>query len=81
MVIYFPFITRSSCHKCCFTNYNRISDLTVSDFWNIKQVPEFTDDDLGISMLMVNTEGSKVFEEIKGISIIVNAVKTNISTN
>lgn len=68
MVIYSShFITRSSCHKCCFTNYNRISDLTVSDFWNIKQVPEFTDDDLGISMLMVNTEkGSKVFEEIKG---------------
>lgn len=67
-VIYFShFMTRPSCHKCHFTSYKRVSDITVSDFWNIKDVSEVVDDNKGISMIMINTlKGKDIFDNIKG---------------
>ncbi len=60
-------ITNDACFNCSFTSQDRVSDLTISDFWGIeKDNPEF-EDTLGVSMVMVNTEkGQKLFDMIDG---------------
>lgn len=58
-------ILRPACHNCKYTNLNRCSDITISDFWGIENsMPDF-DDDKGISLLLINTEkGRSYFEKI-----------------
>lgn len=60
-------ITRSSCYGCPYTSRQRISDLTISDYWGIeKECPEF-EDGLGVSMIMVNTpSGRALFDAMPG---------------
>ena len=59
-------ITRPSCHNCKYTNLNRVSDITIGDFWGIEKcMPEF-DDNKGMSLILVNTEkGTRVFNSVK----------------
>lgn len=57
---------RKSCFNCSFKGAERHSDITLADFWGINHVlPKFKDDDLGVSMVMVNSEkGMALIEEI-----------------
>ena len=57
---------RDSCYNCNFKETNRISDITLADFWGIQNIlPEF-DDDKGTSLVIINSaKGKKIFEEIK----------------
>lgn len=53
---------RSSCYNCAYTNLDRVSDLTIGDFWNYfsdNVNSEDIDDDKGISMLLINTQNGK----------------------
>ena len=51
---------------CSYAGMCRCSDLTVGDFWGIKQTDSFPNADLGISLCMVNTQnGSRLLERIK----------------
>lgn len=63
-------ITNDACFNCNFTSTDRVSDITVSDFWGIeKEKPDF-EDSLGVSMVMLNTEkGKSLFETVKGESV------------
>ncbi len=56
-----------ACHNCKYTNFNRVSDITIADFWGIERtMPEF-DDDKGISLVLVNSnKGSTLFETVRG---------------
>lgn len=58
---------RPSCHECLYANLNRVSDLTIGDYWGIDEaVPGFRDH-LGISCILVNTEkGVELLENISG---------------
>lgn len=47
---------RPSCHQCHYKKLNRVSDLTLADFWGIEQVMPEMDDDQGTSLLLVHTE-------------------------
>lgn len=48
--------TRPSCYSCRFASLQRVTDLTIADYWGIeKYLPEFTDDD-GVSIILVNTK-------------------------
>ena len=57
---------RPSCHNCKFCNFSRPSDITIADYWGIENaMPEFVDD-LGVSLVMVNSEkGRELFENIE----------------
>lgn len=57
---------RPSCHNCKYTNFDRVSDITIGDFWGIdKCIPEF-DDNKGVSLIIVNTnKGIEKFNKIK----------------
>lgn len=65
---------RESCYECKFANKNRISDITIADFWGIEKTnPEFLDKK-GVSAVIINTEkGKKIFDIIKENIIYADA--------
>ena len=60
------YILRDSCYACHFANMERKGDITIGDFWNIKNINEAFEDKLGVSSIIVNSrKGKKLFDEIK----------------
>lgn len=57
---------RPSCYACKFVDYNRCSDLTIGDYWNINKFhPEFYNKD-GVSIILIQTDrGFDIFNAIK----------------
>lgn len=57
---------RESCYNCQFKKKNRISDITLADFWGIEKVVPEMDDDKGTSLVIINSKkGQKIFDELK----------------
>ncbi len=63
-------VFRSSCENCCFKGFSRISDITLGDFWGIKEFIKNFDDDLGTSLIIVHSEKGK--EILKALSSKLN---------
>lgn len=58
-------ILRDSCYNCSFKKLNRVSDITLADFWGIQNVDSSMDDDKGTSLVIVNSaKGKELFEKI-----------------
>ena len=56
---------RPSCHNCHFRNHKSNSDLTLGDFWGVENVLKEMDDEIGTSLVLLNTTKGKVlFERI-----------------
>ena len=70
-------ILRDACYQCVFSNLHRTSDITLGDFWGIeKSLPEY-EDEIGVSIVLVNTDkGRKIFN-----SIIENGVIDSKTSN
>jgi Coenzyme F420-reducing hydrogenase, beta subunit len=67
---------RPSCHICPFTNINRISDITLGDYWGVAKYHPKMDDDRGASIVLINTEkGKEIFEKYKSL---LNYIQSNI---
>jgi hypothetical protein len=50
---YFTF--RESCYKCSFVGHDRITDMTLGDFWGLNKIePQISDFNKGYSMLIIN---------------------------
>lgn len=47
---------RGSCYHCQFRMIERVGDITMGDFWGIEKVDPGFDDDMGVSLLSVNTK-------------------------
>jgi coenzyme F420-reducing hydrogenase beta subunit len=57
---------RPSCYNCKFACLNRTSDITIGDFWGIEKTLPGIDDDMGVSLVLVNTsKGKTIFDNIK----------------
>lgn len=57
---------RDSCYTCPFANKNRVGDLTIKDFWNVKKFYPVLDVHDGINIILANTEkGKKVIEKLR----------------
>ena len=58
---------RPSCYTCKFVDYDRCSDVTIGDYWNInKYHPGFYNKD-GVSLILIQTNrGLDIFNAIKG---------------
>ena len=55
---------RPSCYTCQFKE-NKLSDLTIGDFWGIENVDSGFDDGFGTSLVITRTEkGQKIFDLI-----------------
>ena len=56
---------RPSCYHCAFKKVNRVSDITVADFWGIAGLCEDMDDDKGTSLVLVHSDkGEEIFSKI-----------------
>lgn len=56
---------RPSCYNCA-AKKNKMSDLTIADFWGIEDVAPEMNDGKGTSLVITRTEkGQKLFEQIK----------------
>lgn len=57
---------RDSCFNCQFKGINRIADITLGDCWGIEGINREYYDNIGTSLVMINTDkGRKIFEEIQ----------------
>lgn len=58
---------RDSCYNCKFKDKERISDITLADFWGIENIMPEMNDNKGTSLVIVNTKkGQELLENIKG---------------
>lgn len=56
---------RLSCYNCHSKSLNRESDITLADFWGVDNVIPELFDDIGTSLVLVNSKkGMKIFEYI-----------------
>lgn len=57
---------RPSCYECKFKGVPRISDITLGDFWGIGSVDPSLEQNLGTSLVMINSgKGEKYFDIIR----------------
>ena len=60
---------RESCHSCKFAGIDRVSDITIGDFWGLGENSIFKKDQesgKGISLVLINTsKGDYIFNEIR----------------
>lgn len=58
-------INRPSCHECKFASSQRVSDITIGDFWGVEKIEPNLDEKLGVSIFIINTDkAEKELEEI-----------------
>lgn len=56
-------LDRPSCYSCEYTSYQRVSDITLGDFWNIGSVCPQMDDNTGTSQVLINTKAGETWFE------------------
>lgn len=60
------YISRTSCETCKFKGYNRVSDVTLGDFWGIWDIDPEMDDNKGTSVVFVHSDkGQALWNKIK----------------
>lgn len=65
-LFYNHLILRYSCYKCPFTNLERVGDITIGDFWGWSNISTEFNDNLGVSLVFINTErGQFLFNSTK----------------
>lgn len=58
---------RESCYQCRYASFDRVSDITLGDFWGIENSRPELDAPHGVSVVTVNTpKGAARFEQCKG---------------
>lgn len=62
-IFYSHFALRNSCYLCRFTSVERVADITMADFWGLKDSkPEYYDPE-GVSFVLVNSvQGKRLFD-------------------
>ena len=53
---------RMNCYKCPFASTNRCGDITLADFWGVREeMPDFPNIHKGVSLLLINSDKGKYF--------------------
>lgn len=73
---------RGSCHNCHFKTVNRVSDITIADFWGVDSVlPDFSNKK-GVSLAFLQSEkGKNFFESISNIEYKKTDTEKAVSLN
>lgn len=65
-IFYSHLCLRDECYSCPYASTDRVSDITIGDYWGIEKIHPNFDDNKGISLVILNNErGKKIFECIK----------------
>lgn len=67
---------RPSCHSCLNKGIHRFSDLTLADCWGAERILGETDEDKGISLVLVHTDKGEV--AIKDVSQSLQTREVNV---
>lgn len=65
---------RPSCYRCKCKNGVSHSDLTIADFWGIGSVMPDFDDDIGVGLVLINSEKGKAVFEMLDVEVRVSSV-------
>lgn len=71
-------IARESCYTCEYSDCQRVSDLTLGDYWGIQKITHQFDDDKGVNVVFVNTDkGELMFRKMieSGIEYVQTTVQ------
>ena len=61
------YILRKSCGDCHFKGYNRVSDITLGDFWGIQNIDPEMDDNKGTSLVLTHDAvGEDLLKKVAG---------------
>ena len=76
------YLLKQSCYNCYFKGFNRVSDFTLGDAWGIERFCTELDDNLGVSVIYVNSQKAKIlFEELENVQKKevdkIEAIKSN----
>lgn len=64
---------RPSCSQCPFTNYKRVGDLSIGDFWGWERHYVQWSDNKGVSLVMINSKrGQEVFSQLDTLDFIMS---------
>lgn len=75
---YQPFLIRKCCNRCHYASLQRVSDITIGDFWGWQHVvPNMVNDDLGVSLVLCNTETG--YELFKSVDEYIYKVKVPVN--
>lgn len=59
------YILRNSCSDCHFKGYDRVSDITLGDFWGIWDIAPEMDDNKGTSLVLTHSKkGEQLFKAV-----------------
>lgn len=57
---------RPSCYHCQYKGFPRMADITIADYWGIERVDKNLDNNIGTSMILLNSQkGIEYFEKVK----------------
>ena len=57
---------RPSCYACQYKGFPRMADITIADYWGIEKVDKNLDNNIGTSMILLNSKkGEAYFELVK----------------
>lgn len=75
------FIDRRSCYDCQFKSLSRCSDLTIGDFWCVDDYVERFNDNIGTSLVYVNTEkGQNLIKAVRNDFFIKKIIEEKFWT-
>ena len=73
------YINRLCCYQCKYASYQRQSDITIGDFWNIGKIAPEMDDDTGTSQVLINTKrGQEWFEGCRDSIKLLECTKEDV---
>lgn len=68
------YLFRKDCYDCPFSCPERVSDITLADYWGVKKFHSFENSREGISLVIVNTDkGKKIWEALKNQTSFYNS--------
>ena len=74
------FMYRQCCYQCPFANPDRISDITLGDYWGIEKIDPNNNNYQGVSAIIVNTEtGKRLLEKVSGEVQLVESTFEKVS--
>lgn len=79
-LFYRHYIVRESCSNCKFTNIQRVSDITIGDFWGWEKYHTEFMDNKGLSLVYINSnKGQLLFDSITpNAEIVKSSVQESI---
>ncbi|MBQ8172227.1 MAG: Coenzyme F420 hydrogenase/dehydrogenase, beta subunit C-terminal domain [Oscillospiraceae bacterium] len=69
---------RQSCHDCKFSQFPRVGDISMGDFWGVDKLDASLTDGKGTSMVLINSKKGKEFFEKVSRKAVVDRLEPDV---